>query len=55
MRLAPGRPVGEADLYHDQVQAVRESGDGDQANSMFLSGDGTRDWLELTFARWLLR
>ncbi len=45
----------QADLYHDQVQAVRESGDGDQANSMFLSGDGGRAWLELMFARWLLR
>ncbi len=45
----------QADLYHDQVQAVRETGDVDQANSMFLSGDGGRDWLELTFARWLLR
>ncbi len=45
----------QADLYHDQVQAVRESGYGDQANSMFLSGDGGRAWLELMFSRWLLR
>jgi hypothetical protein len=37
------------------VQAVRQSGNSDQANSMFLSGNGTRDWLELMFSRWLLR
>ena len=45
----------QSDLHHDRVQAVRQAGDGDQANSMFVSGDGTRDWLELRFARWLLR
>ncbi len=44
----------QADLYHDRVQAVREY-DRDEANRMFVSGNGTRDWLELTFARWLLR
>ncbi len=45
----------QADLHHDRVQAVRQSGDHDRANSMFVSGNGTRDWLELVFARWLLR
>jgi chromosome segregation ATPase len=45
----------QADLHHDRVQAVRQTGDHDRANSMFVSGNGTRDWLELTFARWLLR
>ncbi len=45
----------QADLHHDRVQAVRQSGNSDQANSMFLSGNGTRDWLELMFSRWLLR
>ncbi len=45
----------QADLHLDMVNEVRQSGDGDEANSMFVSGNGTRDWLELTFARWLLR
>ncbi len=45
----------QADLHLDMVNEVRQSGDGDGANSMFVSGNGTRDWLELTFARWLLR
>ncbi len=45
----------QADLYHDMVNEVRQSGDGDEANRMFVSGNGTRDWLELVFARWLLR
>lgn len=44
----------QADLHLDRVNAVRQY-DGDQANSMFVSGNGTRDWLELAFARWLLR
>ncbi len=45
----------QADLHLDMVNEVRQSGAGDEANSMFVSGNGTRDWLELTFARWLLR
>ncbi len=45
----------QADLHLDMVNEVRQSGDGDEANRMFVSGNGTRDWLELTFARWLLR
>ena len=44
----------QSDLHLDMVNAVRQY-DGDGANGMFLSGDGTRDWLELAFARWLLR
>ncbi len=45
----------------DQIDALIErrsrgvDPDGDEANRMFVSGNGTRDWLELTFARWLLR
>ncbi len=42
----------QAVLHHDRVQAVREY-DGDEANRMFVSGDGTRGWLEGRFARWL--
>ncbi len=45
----------QADLHLGMVNEVRQSGAGDEANSMFVSGNGTRDWLELTFARWLLR
>ena len=44
----------QSDLHLDMVNAVRQY-DGDGANSMFVSGNGTRDWLELAFARWLLR
>ncbi len=45
----------------DQIDALIErrsrgaDPDGDEANRMFVSGNGTRDWLELVFARWLLR
>ncbi len=45
----------QADLHLGMVNEVRQSGDGDEANRMFVSGNGTRDWLELMFARWLLR
>ncbi len=45
----------QADLHLDMVNEVRQTGDHDSANSMFVSGNGTRDWLELAFARWLLR
>ncbi len=45
----------QADLHLDMVNEVRQSGAGDEANRMFVSGNGTRGWLELTFARWLLR
>lgn len=44
----------QSGLHLDMVNAVRQY-DGDQANSMFVAGNGTRDWLELSFARWLLR
>ncbi len=44
----------QADLYFDMQNVVRQY-DGDRANRMFVSGDGLRDWLEGTFARWLLR
>ncbi len=45
----------QADLHLGMVNEVRQSGDGDEANRMFVSGNGTRDWLELMFSRWLLR
>ena len=42
----------QSDLHHDRVQAVRQY-DSDAANGMFVSGSGTREWLEARFGRWL--
>ncbi len=43
----------QADLHLDMVNEVRQSGDGDEANRMFVSGNGTRSWIEDRFSRWL--
>ncbi len=45
----------QAAIHSDMVNEVRQTGDHDRANSMFVSGNGTRNWLEGAFARWLLR
>nr|MDP9474517.1 hypothetical protein [Actinomycetota bacterium] len=43
----------QADLHLGMVNEVRQSGDGDEANRMFVSGNGTRSWIEDRFSRWL--
>ena len=44
----------QSNLHHERVHAVRQY-DGDGANSMFVNGSGTREWLEARFGGWLLR
>ncbi len=43
----------QAGLHLGMVNEVRQSGDGDEANRMFVSGNGTRSWIEDRFSRWL--
>ncbi len=40
-------------LHADAGQELRHAGRGDEANSMYVNGDGTREWLESTFSQWL--
>ena len=44
----------QEDLYFGAHSEVRYY-DGDQANRMYVSGDGVREWLEAKFERWLRR
>ncbi len=57
----PDRRTLDLARASDQIDALIErrsrgvDHDGDEANGMFVSGNGTRDWLEGKFTRWLLR